>query len=521
MKKTIRLRIDTKDRSGMVLDILHILNNYCVDIRALEVHPGIAYIKTYDDFHVSLEVLKSQLLQEKDVIAVQKVELLPQEEREKYIETVLDATEEGIIAVDKHGIITTLNQGAKKVLKVNEGVIGEHISKIIAPELPILETIKTGKSYEHVEIILDNQESPAHYVTSGRPILDEEGKPIGAVGSIRDIESVMDLVHLFTKPSMITFDEIIGKSEKIIRVIEMSKIISKSDSTVLIRGESGTGKELFARSIHMASPRKNKPFVAVNCAALPDSLLESELFGYEEGAFTGARKGGKPGLFKYADNGTIFLDEIGELSTHLQVKLLRVLQESKVRQLGSNTETPINVRVIAATNRDLEKFMENGQFREDLYYRLNVIPITVPPLRERKDDIPILCEYYIQKLGQRMNKPIQGISDEAIKKLIEYDWPGNIRELANIIERAMNLCHENIIQTHHLILENQQYSSSIDLLTKEKSLQPLKEVVAEAEKRAIEEALRQSTSIRQAAKSLGVNHATVINKMRLYGIEKA
>ena len=244
---------------------------------------------------------------------------------------------------------------------------------------------------------------------------------------------------------------------------------------------------------------KDNPFVAINCAALPDSLLESELFGYEEGAFTGAKKGGKQGLFKYADTGTVFLDEIGELSTHLQVKLLRVLQEGKVRQVGSNIETPINVRVIAATNRNLEKLIEIGQFREDLYYRLNVIPLNIPPLRDRREDIPILSKYYISKLSHRLSSKVEGISKEALEKMMNYDWPGNIRELANIIERAMNLCQGKIIEEEHIIV-NEEKSELLPYVAQEGKPKLLRDIVSNAEKNAIEDALKGYKSIRKTAR---------------------
>ena len=278
----------------------------------------------------------------------------------------------------------------------------------------MIKTLVTGESYDNEEMIINTEKLKSHYITSGRPILDEEGNPIGAVASLKDFENVMELIHIFTQPPMITFDEILGESKEMTRVKQLARIVAKSDSTVLIRGESGTGKELFARSIHMASPRRDKPFVPVNCAALPDTLLESELFGYEEGAFTGAKKGGKQGLFKYADKGTLFLDEIGEMSTHLQVKLLRVLQENKVRRVGADEEIPIDVRIITATNRNLEELIKNGQFREELYYRLNVIPLLIPPLRDRKEDIPILSHAFIKKLSYKMNKKVTNISEEAM-----------------------------------------------------------------------------------------------------------
>ena len=517
MANAIRLKIITKDRVGMVLDILSILNKYGVNLKSLEVEPGLICIKMDSDFQVPLSYLMERLRAEKDVLDVCPIELLPQEKREKQIRAVLDATSEGIIAIDKNGIVTAFNPSAEKILKVKaKNVLGKRIADIVSPEIPMLKTIVTGESYDNEEMIINKDNLRSHYITSGRPIFDEEGNPIGAVASLMDIENVMELVRTFTQQPMITFDEILGESKEITKVKELAKMVAQGSSTVLIRGESGTGKELFARSIHMASPRRDKPFVAVNCAALPDTLLESELFGYEEGAFTGAKKGGKQGLFKYADKGTLFLDEIGELSTHLQVKLLRVLQENKIRRVGADEEEPIDVRIIAATNRNLEELIKNGQFREELYYRLNVIPLIIPPLRERKDDIPILTREFIKKLSYKVNKKVTGISEEAMERLMNYDWPGNIRELSNVIERAINLCDDRI-ESHHLILKDEDFISTTQ--SKEYGQKKLKDLVAETEKKAIMDALQRYKSIRKAAQELGVSHATLINKIKQYKIE--
>jgi len=524
----IRIKVVTKDRKGMTLDVLNKLYEFGVNLKALEVGPCLVCIKMDGHFNVPLPFLKNQLLSLKDVIEVKRINLLPQEKREKQIKAVLDATGEGIIAIDKQGFVTAFNPAAEKILKIStEDALGKNVAKILSEDIPMLRTIVTGESYDNDEMIINTGKTQSHYITSGRPILDEEGNPIGAVATMKDIRNVMELIHSFTQPPMITFDEIIGESKNIERVKEVARIVAKGNSTVLIRGESGTGKELFARSIHMASPRHDKPFVPVNCAALPDTLLESELFGYEEGAFTGAKKGGKQGLFSYANTGTIFLDEIGELSVHLQVKLLRVLQENKVRRVGGDEELPIDVRVIAATNRNLEKLMQTGEFREDLYYRLNVIPLIIPPLRDRKDDIPILAEEFIKKLSYKMNKKVEGICDEAMDRLIKYNWPGNIRELGNVLERAINLCDDNIIKTEDLILKHEELATPIeptgapqDLTISDGVTRKLREVVAETERKAITEALGRWGSIRQAAKALGVSHATVINKMRRYDIEK-
>lgn len=527
MAETIRIKIVTKDRIGMTLDVLSILFKHGVNLKALEVGPGLVCVKMNESFDVTLARLKEKLLSLPDVLKVERINLLPQERREKQIKAVLDAAGEGIIAIDKNGTITAFNPASEKILNIRaEMALGKNVAELLSQDVPMLRTIVTGESYDNEEMIINTGKTRSHYITSGRPILDEEGNPIGAVASMKDIKNVMELIHSFTQPPMITFDEIIGVSQNIKRVKDIARIVAKGNSTVLIRGESGTGKELFARSIHMASPRHDKPFVPVNCAALPDSLLESELFGYAEGAFTGAKKGGKQGLFSYAHTGTIFLDEIGELSVHLQVKLLRVLQEGKVRRIGAGEEVPVDVRVIAATNRNLEKLIKTGQFREDLYYRLNVIPLIIPPLRDRKDDIPILTREFIKKLSYKMNKRVEDISDEAMKKLVNYDWPGNIRELGNVIERAVNLCSGTLITPEHLLLEKEEL-----IVPKEQKAQTvefgkkqtpppkkLRELVAETERKAIIDALQRRGSIRQAAKALGVSHATVINKMRQYNI---
>lgn len=504
---------------GMVLDVLKILYHYGVNLKALEVTSGVVYVKMDEDFSTTLEDLMDRLIEEPDVKEVKRVRLLPQEKREKQIKAVLDAAGEGIIAVDREARITAINPAAEKILKLpRDKALGKDIGKLLAPDIPIIRTAVTGEIYNNEEMIIKTGKEKSHYITSGRPILDEEGQPVGAVACLQDMDNVLDLVHLLTAQPMITFDEIIGESDAINQVKEMARLVAKSDSTVLLRGESGTGKELFARSIHMASPRRDKPFIAVNCAALPDSLLESELFGHEEGAFTGARKGGKPGLFRYADKGTIFLDEIGELSTHLQAKLLRVLQEWKIRAVGSEEEVPVDVRVIAATNRNLEELMKEGRFREDLYYRLNVIPLWIPPLRERREDIPILAKHFIRKLSGKMNKNVRDISSKAIAKLKKYHWPGNIRELSNVIERGMNLC-QDVMEAEHIILKQEELKKTSAISSSEqRGPRKLKEIVAEAEINAIREALQRNESIRQTAKELGVSHVTILNKMKQYGL---
>ena len=304
------------------------------------------------------------------------------------------------------------------------------------------------------------------------------------------------------------FENIIAKSSKMQRVIEVIKVVAKSNATVLITGESGTGKELVARAVHAQSDRRNKLFVAVSCAALPESLLESELFGHEKGSFTGAYAQ-KKGKFEFADGGTLFLDEIGEMSANIQVHLLRVLEEKEFTRVGGNEPIRVDVRVISATNKDLRKAIEKQEFREDLYYRLNVVNIELPPLRERKEDIPLLAEHFLRKFAVENRKEVTEFSPEVIESLLAYDWPGNIRELENAIERAIILSRDSSITTTDLPQEN------VSLISSASIGKNLKEV----EKTHILNVLRETgENYSEAARILGVSRMTLYNKAKEYGL---
>ena len=335
----------------------------------------------------------------------------------------------------------------------------------------------------------------------------------------------MDAINNYNKINTdhkIYLDNIIGNSYLINKVKEEALMSAKTSSTVLITGESGTGKELFARAIHNHSNRAENPFIAVNCAAIPDNLLESELFGYEEGAFTGAKKGGSLGKFELANKGTIFLDEIGDMSLHLQAKLLRVLQEKEVDKIGSKRNIAIDVRIIAATNKDLEKMVEKGTFREDLYYRLNVIPITLPSLRERKGDIHLLIEYMIKEYANKLDKQVSYIDENTLSCMINYDWPGNIRELQNVIEYSVNRCESNTITLENVpnrIKNNSNYNSIKS--TDDDSEHNIK-TLEELEKREILKALEKFKKYKKdkelMAEALGISRATLYRKLEKYQI---
>ena len=317
-----------------------------------------------------------------------------------------------------------------------------------------------------------------------------------------------------------SFDSIVGKSKELKQAITLAQKVSKTDAAVLLTGETGTGKEVFAHAIHQASERAALPIVDINCSAFSKDLLESELFGYKAGAFTGALKD-KKGLFEVANHGTIFLDEIGELSMLLQAKLLRVLQEGKIRRIGSNKEEEVNVRIIGATHKNLEEMIKNGEFREDLYYRLNVIPIKIPSLKERLEDIPMLVHYFINKLNKKIGTSIKGYRQDFLDELMNYEWPGNVRELQNIVERAMNLCSTDILTSNEISIKstynNENNIENIIEYTSEEVIS-LKEEIEKYEKQVIMKVYNTNKSYRETAKKLGISHTAVMNKIKKYNI---
>ena len=346
----------------------------------------------------------------------------------------------------------------------------------------------------------------------------------------REHELIEIISKIDRKKQLVSFPGIIFQSATMRRVIETAKMVAKGNSTVLLRGESGTGKELFARAIHMESLRAEAPFIPINCAALPESLLESELFGYEEGSFTGAARGGKKGLFEQADHGTLFLDEIGEIPTQVQVRLLRVLQEGMIRRVGGVKELSVDVRIVAATHRNLEEMIQNGEFREDLYYRLNVIPLRIPPLRERSEDIPLIAQHLIRKISEKLGKTDIHLTKESLDLLMGQTWPGNVRQLENILERIINVMDSTEIKpelffewtdlvsaVHTLESENGNFQIHIPV---DKEWPNLKKIVSDVEKQVLMRVLKTHSSSRKAGKILGVSNTTILNKIKSYGIKK-
>ncbi|EJO5348518.1 sigma 54-interacting transcriptional regulator [Clostridium botulinum] len=453
-------------------------------------------------------------------------ELVGIKELNEKFKKILEASHDLICFVDEDGKIIYVNPSYKKHFSINsKDIIGKDI-KESSPNSLIMEVFNTKKPKENIIYNKDN----INIISTIEPIfIDKEFKGVISISKTVDelkdltlklIESEEKLMYYKNEltrhlPLSSSFKSIIGWNSSLKDCLSIAEKASKSTSTVLIRGESGTGKEIIANSIHDNSNRKNKPFVRVNCAAIPENLLESELFGFEKGAFTGALKK-KPGKFNIADGGTIFLDEIGDLPISMQVKLLRVLQEKEFESVGGIRTQKVDVRIIAATNRNLEDMIKNNTFREDLYYRLNVLNISLPPLRHRKQDINLLVEHFINKLNHKLNKNIVGINKEALLKLQQYDWPGNIRELENIVERSMNMCDSTLITVKDLpfYISNNSFDDSYNFTINENNLKTL----AEYEKEIVTLAMKKYKSFNKAGKALGITHRTVSLKCKKYNI---
>lgn len=432
----------------------------------------------------------------------------------KKLEILLNSMDKAVVSVDIDGYLDKCNQKFQELFNLQEkNIYGDSI-------FDTLDFIKKTNNddlskYKMGTFIYNKNNRNVKGIYNINKIM-LKGNFKGYVIDFIEKREAIKNYNKINKDYKITLENITGCSELINQTKKSALIASNSTSTVLITGESGTGKELFARSIHNHSDRADNPFVTVNCAAIPDNLLESELFGYEEGAFTGAKKGGKLGKFELADKGSIFLDEIGDMSLHLQAKLLRVLQERELDKIGGKSNIFIDVRIIAATNKNLNEMVKSGAFREDLYYRLNVIPIKLPSLRERKEDIPLMIDYMIKEYSDKLGKKIVGIEENAKQLLMNYNWPGNVRELQNVIEYSINMS-----TTDMLTIDSMPKSLTVVSDVKESNLEKSEIItLEELEIREIKKALDLYKDYKKdkelAAKALGISRATLYRKMEKY-----
>ncbi|MEQ6376137.1 sigma 54-interacting transcriptional regulator [Bacillaceae bacterium S4-13-58] len=456
----------------------------------------------------------------------------------EWLEEIINLSILRLVVVDTEGIIVYINSTYCDFLGTTmEQAIGKHVQEVIENTRMHI-VVKTGQAE-----IEDLQPINGSVMVANRYPLVIDDEIVGALGTVifPDPENVRDYNNKmqslieelnFYKDKIVKeltskygFHDLVGESPVFLSTKKFAERVAASNSSILITGESGTGKELFAHAIHQNSKRKKQPFVAINCASIPEDLFESELFGYEDGAFTGAKKGGKEGLLKVANNGSIFLDEIGDMPFSMQSKMLRAIQEKEIIPIGGNKTIPINLRILAATNQNLMKKVEEGTFRRDLYYRLNVIQIEIPPLRERKEDILPIASQLLRKIEKRFYKKGTMLSHEVEQRLLQHSWPGNVRELENVLERAINVLDGRQIELAHLPLylsdleeytpKGRDYFSS----TSSQTIKPLKETVEDAEIKAIRQALVLTKGNKQeAAKLLGIGKTSMYDKCKMYDI---
>ena len=483
--------------------------------------------KPVSRFPVVRENIVVGVVTQSDLIRYLNVELIDLQENKllrEQMDAIFEASFDYLFVTDAEGRVTKVNSAYYRITGIKpEEVIGKTMYELVAQgfydrscSIEVIETLKPVTFVQNIK-------TGRTVLVTGNPVFDDKGNLAYVVTNGRDITELNELKsavehkeglsqHYKTKYfNLKGYGDYVVASPAMVDLMQTVSQVAQFDSAVMITGESGVGKEIVAHQIHLQSPRKDKPYIRINCASIPDNLLESELFGYEEGAFTGAKKGGKMGIFELANGGTLLLDEIAELPLGVQAKLLRVIQENEVTRIGGNKTKKIDVRIITATNRDLNEMASRNEFRKDLYYRLNVVPINVPPLRERREEIPALIEHFLNKFNEKYGLKKQ-ISPQVVDKLINYDWPGNIRELKNIVERAVvtdpgdTIFNLDIDKLHHFDSSDQP---NIDL----------RELVKKLEKHYIEAYLVKYGSTRKAAAALGISQSTLCRKASMYGIK--
>ena len=518
-----KIKLLFTDRIGLVADTSAVIAGQGLNIVCMEV------VRKSNEAHVYVEVEaeESDLDKEmffslfrsiEELVQIKQIRFLPNEEKTNRFRTVLDNMSDGVISIDKDGRVTTMNRIVRDMLDCDpDGVAGKPVGKLDVPADSLLGCLEDKKA-ENVKQDLITRKGRYQYISTCKPIRDDGGRVIGAVEIARDMQEIKKMARSISEPSPAEFSDIVGNNRAVTEAIAFARKIAGTDMSVSIYGASGTGKELFARAVHAAG-RRPGGFVPVNCAALPENLLESELFGYEGGAFTGGRKEGKAGLFEIAENGTVFLDEVAEMPLSCQAKLLRVIQERAVRRIGGSKEIAVNARIITATNKNLDRQVEKKLFRQDLYYRINVLFLHIPPLKQRIDDIPLLADHFLFRLAGKLEKRMPELTDAALDRLKTHDWPGNVRELKNVIERAAFFSENSTIDADAIYFSHELHPVRSERRAGSGGKGSIKEQVAEFETGIIRDALRKNGSIRKAAKALEISHVGLMKKMEKYGIE--
>lgn len=505
MLKRIRL-LFKKNRDHITYDIISEFKKLDLGIVWMEIYTRDCYIK----FEVPNDELYKELLDNlhkiKDLDTLTEIDLIAFEARNLQVNEIINLLGKLILVVDCNGIVkySNISSDLKAVQGELSTVMGKSISEFI-DDNDFIEKVLDDQLEESIdELTLGNSE----FIAKMYRQKFQDSNLFGKIIVFEDISELSSYADKKYYSSHITFKDLIYESPLMEKCVKTAMEFSQMDVEILITGESGTGKELFTRAIHNLSGRRDKPFIAINCSSLPEQLLESELFGYEDGSFTGAVKGGKAGIFESCNGGTIFLDEIGDMPIHLQVKLLRVLQEKRIRRIGGSEEIPVNFRLISATNRDLKDMILNEEFRLDLMYRLNTLSLNIPPLRDRKEDIKPLVEYFTKKYSNKNGE--ESYSTDAVKALLSYNYPGNVRELQNIIIRALTTLKGSLVESKDLKFYFEDDSNGLDETFDEK--------IERFEKEILVRALDSGESIRQTAQNLGITHTRLINRMKKYNI---
>lgn len=518
----MRVNIPFEDRVGIAHEILAVLARQGLNVQAVEVDPPNIYIDIPELKQSMLPALQADCDQVPGVGTIEVVDILPGMRRSLNLDTIMAVMEDPVIAIDALGRIVIANAAAAEVARCSEKelcqkslyqVLQDHTvqHELIANEFcaPTREVLLNGEPF-----LMDV--TPVFEPLSAAGTAND-GKAVGALLTLTAPKRIGERLHAIAHAELGGFEAIIGESEQIRVLKKRAARVAVVDAPLLITGETGTGKELLAQACHGVSARRNAPFLELNCAALPESLAESELFGYMAGAFTGANRGGKPGLFEMADGGTVFLDEIGEMSLYLQAKLLRFLNDGKFRRIGGDKEIQVDVRIISATHRNLRKMVQEGSFREDLFYRLNVLHLEMPPLRERGDDILLLARHFIERACTQAQKPISRLNQAATTAMLHNRWPGNVRQLQNVVFRAITMSDQRVLD-------------AADLDWAEDSIQPNAMAIQEAETweesvNQFETALlsklyQEYPSSRKLAARLATSHSMIAAKLRKHGIPK-
>ena len=515
------MRIDVlfDDRVGITQQVLQLLAERDINLTAVEMAPPHVYIDAPELDQRTFAELRRKFFEVQGVRDVTVVNMLPGQRRTLHLDTLLAAMADPVFVLDAEGVIVVASAAAARVVGLNEAAVsGIPLGELFGDNALQNELRHAKFAAPAREVMLQGQP----FLLDVTPVLENE-TVVGGVITLNAPSRIGERLNALQHFDEGGVEKILGESAPMKALKERAARVASVDAPLLILGETGTGKELVAHACHYASSRRKAPFLALNCAALPESLAESELFGYAPGAFSGAQRGGKPGLLELANHGTVFLDEIGEMSPYLQAKLLRFLNDGSFRRVGGDRELRVNVRIISATHRALDKMVEEGSFREDLYYRLNVLSLRVPPLRERRDDIPLLVQHFIDRACAQVQRPVCRLSAAAMSALMSNAWRGNVRQLQNVIFRAVTMSDKSSIDVIDLDLAAAQSNATHGMQEEQPTKVPqeitnLEEAVSNYERSLLSQLYVRYPSCRKLASHLKLPHTTIAYKLRKYGI---